>query len=386
MVLDYEGRLSIHDPVKKYLPQFSLKDSSIFPDVENFITLEQLLNHTSGISNRGIPGITMGEASLEDELLKINNARLVSIPGQKYEYCNANYRLLGLVIEKVSGKSYGSFINEIIFTPLSMNHSFSDPEEAPNLIDGYGQLFEFPIKRKQRFYQGAVPSGYLISSVSDISIFLMEELRASLGKQSVFPKDLINATFVVPEGIKSNYAKGWLKKVDNNGNIIYTNTGSLENFQSFFYLDPSSNIGFVFMMNQGGLFPMNSISIISDGLIKLTNGNEVIYNANKSTMIVTIILPLVVLLFQCFSFFQLLIWKKNITKRKIWTRISIGLNIFWVIFFLFLLIPLMNVIIGETASLRVWSNTLPELLVIISIIVLSNIIRTAMKIKYLIKQ
>ena len=106
MILDYEGFLNINDPVKKYLPNFFFRDSSIFPNAENIITIEHLLTHTSGISNKGIQGTNMGENTLDDEILVLNNSRLVYIPGQKYEYCNLNYRLLGSIIEIICGKSY----------------------------------------------------------------------------------------------------------------------------------------------------------------------------------------------------------------------------------------------------------------------------------------
>lgn len=383
MILDNEGKISINDPVKKYLSQFHFKDSSVFPGAENIITIAHLLSHTSGISDKGIPGPGMGERTLYEEFLRINNARLVSPPGEKYEYCNLNYRVLGYLIEQISGKSYGEFIKEKIFEPLSMNHSYSDPHDAFDLAEGFGQLFGFPIKRNQRFYPGALPSGYLISSVSDISTLLIEELRVSRKKQSIFPADMIRSTWEVPEGINGNYAKGWMKIMRDDGSSFLIHGGALENYQSFFYLDPSSNRGFVFMMNQGGFFPMiNSFDKIRDGLIKIINEEEVLYHASGN--IVNIILPLVVMSVQGLLFLLLNLWKRNIIKKKIWTKISIGLNVFWVIFFLFIFTPLMNIIMGDTASLSMIVNMFPELLIVMLLIIIPNIIRAGMKIRYLI--
>ena len=77
-------------------------------------------------------------------------------------------------------------------------------------------------------------------------------------------------------------------------------------------------------------------------------------------------------------------WKKNVSERKIWTKISIALNIFRVIFFSFIFIPLMNNVMGDTASLSMIWNMFPELLIIIGIIVSANLIRAGLKIRYLI--
>ena len=386
MKLDYEGRLDINDPVISYLPNFFFNNSSISPDAKNVITIRHLLNHTSGISNKGIQGIGLGEQTLDDEIKILNNSKLIYPPEEKYEYCNLNYRLLGLIIEKVSGKKYGTFLKENIFTPLSMNNSFSNPQNAVNLIEGYGQLYGFPINRKQNFYPGALPSGYLISSAADISILLMDIINAFNGNQNTFSQKLIEETLTTPEEISSEYAMGWLKIDREDNTYFFIHGGSLENYQSFFYIDPVSNKGFVFMMNQGGFFPMiNSFNNIRDGLIKLINGDEYNYTVNNSLNIIVIIFTLIIILFQCLLFFLLRFWKRNVLKGRIWTNVSMFLNVFWVIFLSFIAIPLMNVIMGDTASLSMIANMFPELIIIGLIIVISNITRLIMKIMYLYK-
>jgi CubicO group peptidase (beta-lactamase class C family) len=382
MLLDYERKLSINDPVIAYLPAFYFLDDSISPDGANKITIEHLLNHTSGISNKGIPGNSMGENSLGKELLKVNNAKLIYPPGTTFEYCNLNYRLLGLIIEKVSGLSYGEFVKKHIFEVLEMENSYANPNEANGLVEGYGQLFGIPIRRNQNFFPGALPSGYLISSVSDVSKLLIDQLRASQNKHSQFPKELIETTWIIPEGINSNYAKGWMR-IEDNGNMFLVHGGSLENYQSFFYLNPASKIGFVFTMNQGGFFPMmNSFNNIRDVTIEFVNNGFVSFEGKKKALPINIIIPLVVFLGQCALFFLIPFWKKNLSVRKKWSKISIGINLFWVVFFLFVFIPLMNAIMGDTLSLSMIWNMFPEFIIIILLIIISNAIRATMKIQY----
>jgi hypothetical protein len=301
-------------------------------------------------------------------------------PGKTYEYCNLNYRLLGLIIEKLSGKSYGTFIKEAIFDVLSMRHSYANPADAEDPAEGYGQIFGFPVRRKQHFYPGALPSGYLISSVSDVSAFLIEELRASQGKSGIFPQELIESTWSAPNEVNTNYAKGWMSINRDNGSSFLIHGGSLENYQSFFYLDPSSQKGFVFLMNQGGFFPMaGAFNTVRDGLIKIINEEDVSYTKKNKIVYLNIIIPLAVLLIQVILFFLIPFWKRHLYKRKIWSKLSIGINIFWSIFFLFILVPLMNAIMGDTATLGMIGSMFPELLIALLIIVISNMVRATIK-------
>jgi CubicO group peptidase (beta-lactamase class C family) len=387
MILNEKGLLNIHDPVKKYLDDFYFKDDSISPGAANTITIEQLLNHTSGISQRGIPGTGIGEDDLEDELRLINKATLMYAPGSTYEYCNVNYRLLGLIMETVTGKSYGSIIDEEIFIPLSMQHSYSDPSDAVGLAEGYGQVFGFPVLRNQQFYSGALPSGYLISSVTDIAALLIEELRASQGRSNIFPSELIESTWSGPQTLDSNSAKGWMKDNRDDGTSFLFHGGSVENYQSFFYLDPSAKKGFVLLMNQGGLFPMmGAFNIIRDGLINIIDEEELSSSAKSKMFSISIIIPLAVLIIQLLLFVLLFYRRHQFTNRKIFSKISIGLNIFWCMFFLFIFTPLMNAVMGDTASLSLIGTMIPELFITIIIIVISNALRAGMKIIFLLKK
>ncbi|MDR2900830.1 MAG: beta-lactamase family protein [Treponema sp.] len=381
MILNEKGLLNIEDPVKKYLDGFYFKDDSISPGATNNITLEQLLNHTSGISQRGIPGTGIGERSLQEELLLLNKSKLMYAPGSTYEYCNVNYRLLGLIIETVTGKRYGSVLDEEIFQPLSMQHSYSHPSDAAGLAEGHGQIFGFLILRNQKFYPGALPSGYLISSASDIAALLIEELRASQGRSKVFSSELIESTWNVPQNIESNYAKGWMKADKGDGTSFLIHGGSVENYQSFFCIDPSAKKGFVLLMNQGGLFPMiNTFNTIRDELIlKLIYQEEHPYTSKKNINFLNTIIPVLVLIFQAVLFLVLFFRRHLFWNRKIFSKISIGLNIFWCVFFLFMFTPLMNAVMGDTASLSLIGTMIPELFVTILIIVISNALRAGIK-------
>jgi len=125
LLLQQDGKLKIEDPVSKYLP-----DS---PKTWEKITLANLLGHTSGIPNftdlKEFGVWRMSPHTLTEELAFFRDKPLDFEPGSKFAYSNSNYEVLGAVIEKVSGKSYGELLQERIFEPLGMRDSGLDADE-----------------------------------------------------------------------------------------------------------------------------------------------------------------------------------------------------------------------------------------------------------------
>lgn len=136
MMLAEEGKLKVTDPITKYL-----KD---YPTHGYTITIEHLLNHTSGIrSYTSMPEFLEEELRTDmtvEELVDYFKKEPMDFPpGQKYLYNNSGYILLGAIIEKVSGKSYQDFIHEKIFKPQGMKNSYygSHLTIIPNRTAGY---------------------------------------------------------------------------------------------------------------------------------------------------------------------------------------------------------------------------------------------------------
>ena len=132
--LAQEGKLSFDDTLTKYVPGY--------PTHGHRITINHLLNHTSGIRNFTA---TYGERRrldlTHDQLLATFRAEPMDFAtGTKYSYSNSGYYLLGMIIEKVSGQSYGDYLQSTFFGPLGMNGSsycHNDPI-IPNRSQGYG--------------------------------------------------------------------------------------------------------------------------------------------------------------------------------------------------------------------------------------------------------
>lgn len=122
MQLQEKGLLNVEDPIIKYFPDY--------PEVGKIITIHHLLTHTSGIpSFTGFPDFqktSMMPSSLEETIARFKDKALEFAPGEKYNYSNSGYILLGAIIEKVSGQSYEMFLKENIFQPLKMMNTGYD--------------------------------------------------------------------------------------------------------------------------------------------------------------------------------------------------------------------------------------------------------------------
>lgn len=167
MMLAEQGKLSLDDPLTKFLPDY--------PEVGQKVTVEHLLTHTSGIvSYTGIPGYMQSEVTKEltvDELVAVFKDLPVEFaPGERFAYNNSGYVLLGAVIEKASGMSYEKFIQENIFDPLGMSRSYygSHSRIIPGRVSGYGGAAgEY---QNARYLSMSQPyaAGSLLSTVEDL--------------------------------------------------------------------------------------------------------------------------------------------------------------------------------------------------------------------------
>jgi CubicO group peptidase (beta-lactamase class C family) len=135
LILQERGQLRVEDPLTKFIPDYPNGDK---------ITVHHLLTHTSGIPNvNDLPGYdekSRSQISLSEIIGTFKEKPLEFIPGSRYRYSNSNYNLLAFIIEKVSGKSYGEFLQENIFRPLHMSETSNDAgtgDLIPNRASGY---------------------------------------------------------------------------------------------------------------------------------------------------------------------------------------------------------------------------------------------------------
>ena len=153
----------------------------------------------------------MREDALEEYIGSLKETQLIASPGQKFEYSNINYGILGLIIQKISGESYESYIQKKIFEPLNMQHSYTSLADAGRhggVSRGYYPFLGIPAIYDKPLSRAIIPWGGIYSSAEDMTHYLI----ANLNQGVYFDHEILSpngmAKLHTPDKI-SNYAMGW---------------------------------------------------------------------------------------------------------------------------------------------------------------------------------
>ncbi|HEX6083355.1 MAG TPA: serine hydrolase domain-containing protein [Thermoanaerobaculia bacterium] len=126
------GRLSLTDPIGRHLAGL--------PPEAGAVTIEQLLNHTSGLQRSAIVPARRFEALTRETLLEMAvSDKPAAPPGTRFEYSNAGYTILGLLVEKLYGKPYGAALHDEIAAPLGLKTVTKCGEPRPDRAAGHSR-------------------------------------------------------------------------------------------------------------------------------------------------------------------------------------------------------------------------------------------------------
>ena len=227
LMLQDEGKLSIEDPVEKYLPEFKgqwmveKKEAKklILVQPKRPITVRDLLTHTSGLGDVKTPRTysTLGELTMA-----YAREPLQFEPGSRWSYSNPGINTLGRLVEVLSGKEFATFIQERVLDPLQMRDTTFWPseEQLQRVAKSYkqnketGQLEETTVyftegklsDRKRTPY----PAGGLYSSAKDVAQFYRMMLNGGAleGKQLLKPESVELMTTTQSGDIKTGFVEG----------------------------------------------------------------------------------------------------------------------------------------------------------------------------------
>jgi len=248
LMLHDQEQLNIDDPVSKYLTDF--------PNV-NQITIRHLLTHTSGFSE-----------SKEEPLL--------FEPGKRISYSNYGYNLLGQIIEKVSGNSYETYLQEKIFEPLGMSNSGYD-HAAPilkNRASGYTNRTNGTFVNSEYIdMSGPHSAGALYSTVEDLflwdqALYSGKLLKANTLKQSFTPTKLSS-------GREAAYGMGWM--LNSRGGLQEVgHGGDITGFNSYIARFPDQKFTVVVLSNVGmhPPGPLPTAGSIAQQIIQIYLGDQ----------------------------------------------------------------------------------------------------------------
>jgi CubicO group peptidase (beta-lactamase class C family) len=242
MMLNEQGLLSYEERLFDYFPEF--------PDYAKPITIRHLLTHTSGLIDfindldllDKVPEVT--DTICLDSLISQRALKFES--GKKYSYCNSGYFLLALIIEKVTGHTYGEFLEENIFKPLGMNHTYVLDESITNIPNRVNSYESFWVKNDKDLHLKANGFGNIYSTVDDQFLFDQALYTDKLISQKAL-KVAYDTTGLIDRR-KYVYGFGWKISLAPPGNIVYHN-GALAGFRTQFWRDLNNKNTLIILAN-----------------------------------------------------------------------------------------------------------------------------------------
>jgi CubicO group peptidase (beta-lactamase class C family)/pimeloyl-ACP methyl ester carboxylesterase len=281
MQLVEAGKIDLDAPVQHYLPWFRVADEAASAQ----ITVRHLLYHTSGLpesagSEYGLRGDNRPDA-LEQQVRALRTVTLADPVGEVFHYSNPNYRVLGLLIQQITGQSYEAYMQEHVFGPLDMVRTFISLEDAQaqGLAKGYRFLFGQPLPFDEPFDRAGLASGSLIASAEDVAHFLIVNLNEGrYGElQIVSPPGLTEMHRPVTPSGKEHMAWDW-GVLSVAGTQVLVKGGDLASYKTNMALFPEDRLGFVILINSNDRWATYlgdlSGSGIAIGLTSLMLGQE----------------------------------------------------------------------------------------------------------------
>lgn len=188
MKLVEDGKLELDAPVSKYLTRWQLPQSD-FNNEE--VTVRRLLSHTAGLTDGlGYSGFEAGTTvqTIEQSLTRASDAdegvsgavRVGSKPGGKFKYSGGGYTLLQLLVEEVSGQSFASKMNEMIFKPLGMMHSSYVWIDSSSY--SLAEFYNSDGTRAKHYRYASLAATSLYTSLSDLELFFQAHLIGKNGE------------------------------------------------------------------------------------------------------------------------------------------------------------------------------------------------------------
>jgi len=309
--LEKDGKLNLTDFVDQYIswfqPEFNGKSATI--------TIEQLLEHTSGIPAWTIcliPSGTHENSDLYQVVEKIKNIKLDHEPGRVHEYATINYDILALIIEEVTGQKFEIYMKENVLKPLEMQDSFFRTDNSGSEITSGNKVsflktraFEAPV------YYGNIAAGYLVSNTSE----LMKWMK---NVNKLFDFD----AFVTTNA--NHYYAGW-NVYDN----YVCHSGGNPNYSSQVIISRNDELGVFALSALGG----SSATEVAENIYQMHCGENIkigLYIDDSALIDFVSIISILVFIY------LMLFMQVNTKGKAIWSFLSGSIFILGIILFPFL--------------------------------------------------
>jgi CubicO group peptidase (beta-lactamase class C family) len=273
-----QGKINPHVDIRNYIPNFSIRNPY---DGEALITVNHLLTHTSGLMVDYYVHLT-GEKkySNADLLSHLQKEYLCFKPGSACKYSNIGYRLLGMIIEQVTGERFESYLEKEVFKPLGLNNSSFDYTVDMALHMSKGHNGDTETSRVDNEDKSA--SG-LFSTLKDLTAFLKflssraTQLSGGINNSKIIDLIIKNADPAIDTfyDSKNIYSSGWyLNSYQFQGvHTVLSSSGNINGFSTAMTYLPEERLGIVILTNSSLGWKAN-MDIIARGLRSLIDATS----------------------------------------------------------------------------------------------------------------
>ena len=372
--------IALDDPVQMYLPWFELKDEQ----AASQITIKHLLTHSSGFSTYSGLLLSDQESKKTDSIKKnvesLLNISLSTLPGERYQYSNANFLVLGALIEEVTNQTFSDFMEQNVFTPLGMNNSAADYNKAyeKGYVSGYQSWFGIPLKSSVTYDNGGAPYGYITASVEDLIQYIRflsntdfnDYLNEQTMNKYLTPQIQTGDNRYYGLGIRISYP-------DSQDEMIWHSGSTPDSHAELFYMQ-KTGWGGVMLTNKNNQLEEEGLYYLKIGIINILNGDEPV-NIPKNTPVIQLItLGLVSLLIFLFTYLLLKLKSRNIRKNGAWVLLGIFCMILSIV-----LVPLFIKLVGAPwHAIKVFSPDIAFLVIItVALLALNGILAVSVSFK-----
>ncbi len=263
-ILVEQGKLKWDDRVIEHIPWFQLYD----PYVTSNMTIRDLLTHRSGLATFSGDLVWYGTTWPAEEVVR--RARFLKpVSGFRtsFGYSNIMYLTAGLIIEKVSGKSWGDFVKENFFQPLGMNSSLTSIKQfnnKTNLAQPHTTFEEKTVRIDYMDWDNIAPAGAIISSPNDMAKWIQLQLNmGKIGDKQILSSKSLNEMWhpyitnkvsemsmqLWPTTHFKGYGLGW-SLMDYHGKKVMSHSGGYDGMISYTAFCPEGNMGLVVVTNK----------------------------------------------------------------------------------------------------------------------------------------